>query len=151
MLWFAVPIAILAGKLIYDAATDDSSSSNSSSSSSDNSAEVARRERERQQQQAQKQHQLRRQAQLKQQLHVELHDLSIQYLAKPLALNASAHALASHFCAQAVSDEQSAKAALGLITDDNVSLKPVAENDKKIATQTAIRELAELEHMLKEV
>lgn len=151
MLWFAVPIAILAGKLIYDAATDDSSSSSSSSSSSDNSAEVARRERKRQQQQARKQQQQRKQAQLKQQLHAELHDLSIEYLAQPVTLSASANAAASQFCAQTVSDEQSAQAALSLIADGRVSLKPAVESDKKSATQTAVRELAELEHMLKEV
>lgn len=150
MLWFAVPIVIVAGKLIYDAATDNSSLS-SSSSYSDNSAEVEQRERKRQQQQARKQQQQRRQAQLKQQLHAELHDLSIEYLAQPVTLSASANAVVSQFCAQTVSDEQSAQSALSLIADGSVSLKPAVENVQKSATQTAIRELAELEHMLKEV
>lgn len=147
MWWFAVPAVLAVGKLIYDAATDDSSSS----SDSDNSSEVERRERERLHQQRVAQGQRRQREQLTCQMQAELRSLTQQFLVSPVALSASAGLLASDFCSYQVADAQSAKDAVGLITDGSLILSTANTVEQTAALQVSLEDLAALERLLKKV
>ncbi|UXI02997.1 hypothetical protein [Photobacterium sp. TY1-4] len=146
MWWLAAPVAIWAGKKIYDAVSEDSSSS--SYTYSDNSAQKTRWA---QQEQTEKERQARKRR-MREQLHkaksAELEAISQEFLAEPINPLGDYIHVVNKFCKQKIRGTQSATNALSLFDRDKVKLKSFTAS--KNALKQQLTSLEELEKLLKE-
>ncbi|UTV30515.1 hypothetical protein [Photobacterium atrarenae] len=147
MWWLAAPVAIWAGKKIYDAVSEDSSSS--TYTYSDNSAEKTRRA---QQEQAEKDRQARKRR-MREHLHkvknAELEAISQEFLAVPINPHDDYIHVVNKFCKQEIRGIHSATKALSLFDRDQVQLKSFTES--KETQKQELASLDELETLLKEL